>query len=70
MRVRFTRRPTECLDEVDVSLFRVGGIYDLPTSLATLFIVEGCAEPADVTDTASDRTRTSRLSRFGRKRSQ
>jgi hypothetical protein len=66
MRVRFIRRPTECLDEVDVSLFRVGGIYDLPTSLATLFIVEGCAEPLDAAPTAHDAT--NRLARFGRRR--
>jgi hypothetical protein len=65
MRVRFIRRPTECLDEVDILIFRVGGIYDLPTSLANLFISEGCAEPLEEHDMAHDTT--TRLARFGRR---
>jgi len=48
-------RPGE-LDEFDLSLFRVGEVYDLPPHLASILLIGGHAElaPALQRDTAAD----------------
>lgn len=46
MRVRITSPPTEeSVDGIPLSQYKVGAVYDVPTLLATLMIVEGWAEP-------------------------
>lgn len=52
MRVRLTKAPTyDTVDGISLTQFRVGCVYGLPASLATLLIVEGWAVPAtDATD--------------------
>jgi hypothetical protein len=46
VRVRIISRPTEeSVDGIALSHFKVGSVYSVPVSLATLLIVEGWAEP-------------------------
>jgi hypothetical protein len=46
MRVRITRRPKPAnVDGISLWRYRVGHVYALPTSVATLMIVEGWAVP-------------------------
>ena len=45
MRIRLTGWPVDGdFDEFDLRQFRVGGIYDVPTRLASLLIIAGYAE--------------------------
>jgi CheY-like chemotaxis protein len=44
MRVRLLTRPTGPIDNVAVEHFRVGGIYELRTDIACVFLAEGWAE--------------------------
>ena len=44
LRVRLTRKLAECVDDVDLSNYRVGDIFELPDRDARLLIAEGCAE--------------------------
>jgi len=47
VRVRILRAPTErCIDGIQLNRFSAGQIHDLPSELATLFIVERWADPA------------------------
>ena len=46
MLVRITTLPTQIsVDGIRLSRFKMGCVYSLPSSLATLMIVEGWAEP-------------------------
>lgn len=48
MRVRIrTQPPGETVDGVSLARFKPGRVYAVPTSLATLMVVEGWAEPVD-----------------------
>ena len=40
MLVRITRAPAGVIDGFDVSNLKVGSVYDLPTSLASVLILE------------------------------
>jgi hypothetical protein len=45
MRIRLTGWPVDGdFDEFDLRQFRVGGVYDVPTRLASLLIIAGYAE--------------------------
>ena len=44
VRVRLTKKLAECIDDVDLSRYRVGDILELPERDARLLIAEGCAE--------------------------
>lgn len=44
MRVRVLTRPTGAIDGVALDHFRVGGIYELRTDVACVFLAEGWAE--------------------------
>ena len=58
MRIRLVAfpKPGE-LDEFDLRLYRVGGVYDLPAHFASVLLISGCAEPVSSLlrrDTAAD----------------
>ena len=44
VRVLLTKKLAECVDDVDLSRYRVGDILELPDRDARLLIAEGCAE--------------------------
>jgi CheY-like chemotaxis protein len=46
MRVRVVTRPTGTIDGVALDHFRVGGVYELRTQIASVFLAEGWAELA------------------------
>jgi hypothetical protein len=46
VQVRIIARPTlESVDGIALSHFKIGSVYSVPVSLATLLVVEGWAEP-------------------------
>jgi hypothetical protein len=55
--VRLIKKLAECVDDVDLSLHRVGDILDIPDRDARLLIAEGCAEPVE-RRTTPDRRKT------------
>ena len=55
VRVRIVRAPQGEVDGMPIDLFHVGITYDLSTSLASLLICEGYAEP--VSEFIGDRRR-------------
>ena len=48
MRIRLTRKLALCLNGVDVSKMHVGEEVDLPDRAATLLVLEGWAEPVEL----------------------
>jgi CheY-like chemotaxis protein len=47
MRVRICRQPPRAIDGVSLEHFRAGLVYDVGTQIASVFLAEGWAEPAD-----------------------
>lgn len=47
MRVRICRQPTGTIDGVSLDNFRAGMVYDLGTSLSSVFLAEGWAVPVE-----------------------
>lgn len=47
MRVRICRQPAGAIDGMSVEHFRPGLVYDVGSQLASVFLAEGWAEPAD-----------------------
>jgi hypothetical protein len=49
MRIRLTRKFALCLNRVDISKLNVGDEVDLPDRSAILLLLEGWAEPIELT---------------------
>lgn len=43
MKVRILKQPTGFLHGITLSAYRVGGVYDIPSDLASYLVVEGFA---------------------------
>ena len=46
MRVKLIKRPTGTVDDIPLDKFQVGGVYELGTEIACVFLAEGWAEIA------------------------
>jgi hypothetical protein len=44
MRIRVTKHPTGSIEGISLDRFHVGGVYDLGTEIASVFLAEGWAQ--------------------------
>jgi CheY-like chemotaxis protein len=56
MRLRICRQPTGVLLGVSLQNYRAGGVYDLGSQLASVFLAEGWAEPVESEATPTPRS--------------
>jgi hypothetical protein len=64
MLVRIIKAPSGVIDGFDVGSYKIGSVYDLPTSLASLLIVDGygISEMRDATHASTDTGKRERSS--------